>query len=175
MENPSLLIQFNIQQTLTVMVFQFMINYVQQSKIVKISTSIINFSLISFGSIIILQKDVPHINFAVVFSIIKDNISQFFRVVIIISGGNIMFYQFFYLEWIFYLEQTYKKSQLQKECYKYLDILDQVVISKTENGIRYFNSKGVDLVKTQIQALTEDHKFNIDKELQDLHNKMFDI
>ena len=44
------------------------------------------------------------------------------------------------------------------------------MISKSENGIRYFNSKGVDLVKKCLQ--TSQEHFNFDQELNDLQDKM---
>ena len=56
------------------MLYQFLINYVQKSITIKVLTSIINYSLIAIGSIIMLQKDVPDINFEVIVIILKDNL-----------------------------------------------------------------------------------------------------
>ena len=55
-------------------------------------------------------------------------------------------YYFFQVEKEVYLQNCYEKKQVQKEYCKYLNNLEEAVISKSNDGIRYFNNKGISLI-----------------------------
>ena len=106
------------------MVLQFLINYAFKSKWLKILTSFVSFSIISFSSIVLFSHEVSKISLGAVIDLILKNLNQYVGMLLTLSVGIMMFQQFFYVEWIFFLELTHKKSLISKECYQYLDILD---------------------------------------------------
>jgi hypothetical protein len=53
---------------------------------------------------------------------------------------------FFSVEKVIYLENCYQKNQVQKEYCKYLNNLEEAVISNSNDGIRYFNNQGISIL-----------------------------
>lgn len=57
-----------------------------------------------------------------------------------------------------------------------MDNLQEGLISKSNNGIRYFNLKGVDLIKTCLVNVKWENqsfsKFNVKEELENLHQNL---
>ena len=51
---------------------------------------------------------------------------------------------FFTIEKDIYLQNCFEKKVVQSEYCNYLNNLEEAVISKSNDGIRYFNNKGFD-------------------------------
>jgi hypothetical protein len=61
--------------------------------------------------------------------------------------------QIFAIEKEIYMQGCYMKIQIQREYCKYLNNLEEAVISKSNDGIRYFNTKGIILLLKSVHKI----------------------
>lgn len=98
----------------------------------------------------------------------------------IFLGGYLVFLLFDYIFWIdnyIFIYSCYQKKLIQQEYCEYLNNLEEAVISKSSEGIRYFNLKGFHLLKTSLIKLENEQTKNrlktyldaISKQLKDQH------
>lgn len=125
---------------------------------IRLGTTIIN-SLASTLGILIICSDNSSVKGTKITSLLKCieiwpiEFLQLFFGLLICHIGTINHFDF---EKSFYFQNCYQKNQIQKEYYKYLDNLEEAVISRSQDGIRYFNTKAINLLKICIQSFQDE-------------------
>ena len=113
----------------------------------KLVSTSINVLICTVGMMIMNDSTIETVTIPETVIFVLKNHTQY---IINFFGGITLYFAifsyFFNIEKTIYIENCYKKIQVQKEYCQYLNNLEEAVISKSNDGIRYFNKKGLKLI-----------------------------
>ena len=125
--------------------------YVRKSIWVRLA-SIINYFFITFGILIINQNEKFIMGLLV--DLAKKNVGVIIGIIIFLNLFVCVVTSIFNIEKYNLLVSCHQKNKLQAQTQNILDSIDQAVITVSEDGLQFSNTKGFDLLQKSA-ALTE--------------------
>ena len=121
--------------------------------LVNTATVIVNQTTICLGVLILSEEKLESIQIPMTFfEVSRKHAYDGAMIFIGLLITQYIFIKFQSIEKYGFLMSCYHKTQYKREYFMYLDNLEEAVISKSGEGLRYFNSKGMNLINKCIDS-----------------------